>query len=155
MIELQAMTESDFQKYLTRAVETYAAEKVKAGNWREDEALDRSRKEFNDLLPEGIHTADHFLYNIVNEACEKVGFLWFALAPRRTEWYFIYDFEIYEVFRRRGYAFQALAKLDEFARGRGIETIELHVFGHNTAARELYKKAGFIEANVMMTKEIR
>ncbi len=100
MIELQVMAESDFQEYLTRAVETYAAEKVKAGNWREDEALDRSCKEFNDLLPEGVHTADHFLYNIVNETGEKVGFLWFALAPRRPEWYFIYDFEIFEVFRR-------------------------------------------------------
>jgi len=155
MIELQVMAESDFQEYLTRAVETYAAEKVKAGNWREDEALDRSRKEFNDLLPEGVYTADHFLYNIVNETGEKVGFLWFALAPRRPEWYFIYDFEIFEVFRRRGYAFQALAKLEELARTRSIETIELHVFGHNTAARELYKKAGFIEANVMMTKEIK
>ncbi len=154
MIELQAMNETDFQDYFARAIEAYAAEKVKAGNWKLEEASERSRKEFNDLLPKGIHTPDHFLFNIVSESGKKVGFLWFSLAPRQPEWYFIYDFEIYEAFRRRGYASQALAKLEEFARAHGIEVIELHVFGHNTAARELYKKAGFIEANVMMTKKV-
>ncbi len=103
----------------------------------------------------GISTKGHYLFNIMDEAGQKIGYLWFAIAPRQPEWYFIYDFEIYENFRRKGYGSQALEKLEEFAHEHGIKTIELHVFGHNTAARELYKKAGFIEANVMMTKVVK
>lgn len=155
MIRLQLMTESDFKEYLSSAVGVYASEKVKAGNWKESEALERSRKEFNDLLPQGICTPDHFLFNIKNEEDMKAGFLWFAIAPRQPEWYFIYDFEIHDAFRRRGYATQALAELDAFAHAHGIGGIELHVFGYNTAARALYKKAGFIEANIMMTKKVQ
>lgn len=155
MIRLQPMSESDFKEYLSSAIGVYASEKVKAGNWKESEALESSRKEFNDLLPQGIRTPDHFLFNIKNEEDMKVGFLWFAIAPRQPEWYFIYDFEIYEAFRRMGYGTQVLSELDTFAHTKGIKMIELHVFGHNTAARALYKKAGFIEANIMMTKKVQ
>ncbi|MCK5786660.1 MAG: GNAT family N-acetyltransferase [Candidatus Sabulitectum sp.] len=36
----------------------------------------------------------------------------------------------------------------------GIREIELHVFGHNTPARALYQKIGYVEADVTMRKQI-
>ncbi len=90
----------------------------------------------------------------MNENDEKVGILWYAALPRQPGLAFIYDFEIYETFRRRGYASQALAALEQDAKGRDLKHIELHVFGHNAAARALYKKAGYVETNVMMAKNI-
>jgi RimJ/RimL family protein N-acetyltransferase len=154
MISLIPMTEADFAAYLEKTVPQYAREKVLAGNWTEAEALERSRQDFEHLLPEGLPTPGNFLFMLVNEAGEKVGWLWYALAAKKPDLAFIYDFEIYDQFRRRGYATQALAALDEHARPHGVKKLELHVFGFNTAARELYKKCGYEETNVMMAKSI-
>ena len=54
----------------------------------------------------------------------------------------------------QGYATQALEALEAHAKPNGVKKLGLHVFGHNTAARELYKKAGYLETNVSMAKVI-
>jgi ribosomal protein S18 acetylase RimI-like enzyme len=154
MITLLPMSEPDFQIYLVKAIREYASEKVQAGNWTIDEAPERSRQEFKGYLPEGVQTPDHFLFSLINEKNEKVGFLWYAALPNQPGQAFIYDFEIYEAFRRQGYASQAIAALEKDAGSRRMTQIGLHVFGHNIAARELYKKMGFTETNVMMSKKI-
>ena len=153
-ITLAPMTEPDFQAYLAKAIQDYAQDKIQAGNWSQDEALERSRKEFGGYLPQGRQTPNNYLFSLVNENGEKVGILWYASLPKQPGLAFIYDFEIYEPFRRRGYASQALVLLEQEVKGRGLKQIELHVFGHNIAARALYKKAGYLETNVMMTKTI-
>ena len=154
MIALTPMTDKDYSAYLDRAVQGYADEHVKAGNWSQDEALERSRKEFEGLLPKGVQTPSNYIFTLLNEASEKVGFIWYAIQPERPQRAFIYDFEVYETFRRRGYANQSLAAMEQDAKPRGVRQVELHVFGHNTAARALYRKAGFEETNVIMTKTI-
>jgi RimJ/RimL family protein N-acetyltransferase len=154
MIKLIPMTEADYQVYLARAVAEYATDKVQAGNWSEAEALEKSRLEFEHSLPEGIHTPEHFVGKLLNENDEPVGYLWYARLENKPATAFIYDFEIYAPYRRRGYASQALAALVEHAKARGLNRLELHVFGYNTAARELYKKAGFIETNVNMARDL-
>jgi ribosomal protein S18 acetylase RimI-like enzyme len=154
MISLQPMTDPDFQEYLKTSIQKYADEKIQAGNWAPAEAMERSRKEFEGYLPRGVHTPFQYLFNLVNEDGEKVGLLWYAELTDRPGNAFIYDFEIYDAFRRRGYASQALLAVEKDARQRGLKQIGLHVFGHNTAARELYKKAGYLETNVNMSKKI-
>ncbi|HEY3313458.1 MAG TPA: GNAT family N-acetyltransferase [Anaerolineales bacterium] len=154
MIELVPMTEAEFQVFLARAIIEYAKDKVDAGNWSEAESVQRSRLEFDHYLPQGLDTPGHFIRNIINETRQVVGYLWYALLENRPGTAFIYDFEVYAAYRRRGYASQALAALDVLAKDLGLKKLELHVFGHNTAARELYKKAGYIETNVNMAREI-
>ena len=155
MISLVPMTEEDFQTYLDGAVPEYAADKARAGNWPEAEALERSRQEFQRLLPQGVHTPRNYVGRLLNENNQPVGILWYARQEEdQFETAFIYDFEINEPFRRRGYASQVLAAVEVHAKALGIKKLGLHVFGSNTAARELYKKAGFIETNVNMAKEI-
>ena len=46
MIRLVPMTESEFEAYLEKAIPEYAADKAGAGDWSEDEALERSRKDY-------------------------------------------------------------------------------------------------------------
>lgn len=154
MITLRPMIEADFRIYLDKMIPEYAREKVAAGNWSAEEALERARVEYESYLPQGLQTPGQFLFTLWNESGEKVGFLWYAIQSRQPGWGFIYDFEIYEPFRRRGYASQALILLEQDARLRGLNKLELHVFGHNIAAREPYKKAGFVESNIMMLKQI-
>jgi ribosomal protein S18 acetylase RimI-like enzyme len=155
MVRLEPMTEAELQTYLEPAIAGYAAEHVKAGRWSQAEALEESRKEFTELLPDGLHTAKQHLFSIKDDAGAHVGMLWFAEQERGGEHSaFIYDINIDEPFQRRGYATQAFQVLETLARDMGITAISLHVFGHNTAARALYEKLGFETVNVLMTKRI-
>ncbi len=51
MPTLIPMTPPEFDAFLERSVPEYAAEHVRAGNWTESESLEKSRKEFEHLLP--------------------------------------------------------------------------------------------------------
>jgi ribosomal protein S18 acetylase RimI-like enzyme len=42
--------------------------------------------------------------------------------------------------------------LDEILKSKDVESMGLHVFGHNTNAFELYKKMGFEITNIQMRK---
>ena len=154
MITLVPMTEAEYRSYLQAAVASYAQDKVDAGNWTQAEGFERSRKEFEHYLPQGLQTEANFLFMLINEAGQKVGHLWYKLNADQPDSAFIYDFEIDEFFRRQGYATQALEALEAHAKPTGVKKLGLHVFGHNTAARELYKKAGYLETNVNMAKDI-
>lgn len=156
MIELRPMTQAEYELYRSRAVAEYAEDKVQAGNWPEEGAVERSAKEYEHYLPLGLATPDNTLCTLVDAASgAEVGMIWYARLPESTQpiW-FIFDFSIDAEQRRRGYASQALTALVERARAEGIQSIELHVFGHNTAARALYEKMGFEITNINMRKKV-
>lgn len=116
----------------------------------------RSRKEYESLLPQGLSTPGHHLFSIVRLADRKaVGMLWFGIerAPRPAA--FVYNIEIFKGFRRRGYAGQAMKLLEEETRRLDLDSIRLHVFGHNGAALALYDGLGYVATNVMMRKQVR
>jgi RimJ/RimL family protein N-acetyltransferase len=155
MVQLMAMTESEYQQWLEIIVLNYAQEHVEAGSWTAEVALQKSREEMTQLLPEGIQTKDQYLYKIVTaDERQKVGVLWFAKVqrPGGKPQAFVYDIEIDEPFRRHGYASQAFAELEKEARALGLVKIGLHVFGHNQAARTMYEKLGYQTTNIQMAK---
>jgi len=157
MIRLVPMTPESFDLFLERDIADYAAEKVKAGNWSADEALQRSRDEHLKLLPDGLASAGHHLYTIQDdETQEDVGILWLAEERGWAEpTGFIYDLFIEERFRQRGFASQAMLALEDKARELGLETLALHVFGFNQAARRLYEKLGYEITNINMAKKLK
>lgn len=156
MVRLAPLTEEAFATWRRDAIPAYAQDKVEAGNWLPEVALERSEAEFSRFLPEGLATPDQHFFSIVDAATgNQVGVVWFAVADwsgRRAA--FILDFLVYEPFRRHGFAFQALSALEAEVRALGLDTMELHVFGHNRAARALYEKAGFEVTNVNMAKHL-
>jgi ribosomal protein S18 acetylase RimI-like enzyme len=155
MVRLEPMTETELQAYLAPAIAEYAAEHVKGGRWNQAESLEESRKEFMQLLPDGVRTAKQHLFSIRDDAGENVGMIWFAereQGGKRAA--FIYDVRIDEAFQRRGYATQAFQALEKVVRDMGLAAISLHVFGHNTAARALYEKLGFVITNLHMSKSL-
>jgi len=155
IIELVPMTSAEFDAWLPGTIAGYAAEHVRSGRWSGDEALVRSREEHERLLPQGLATPDHHLCNIVPAGGgQAVGMLWFQAMQKPTPSAFVYNIEIYPEFRRRGYAEQAMLELEEEARRLGLTGIRLHVFGHNTAARPLYDKLGYVPTNINMLKEL-
>ena len=67
---------------------------------------------------------------------------------------FIYDIAVDPEHRRKGHAQAALAEIEAYARANGCLGVMLHVFGNNTGARQLYRKAGYEETNVIMLKRV-
>ncbi len=156
MVRLVPMNDLEYQAYLAFAVSDYADEKAAAGNWQPSEALERSAQEFQKLLPDGVATPDNYLFKIEDQALgATVGMIWLARMMQGAHpIMFIYDFRIDEAYRRKGYGEQAMRAAEEQAKALGFDTIALHVFGHNHAARALYEKMGYEITNINMAKKL-
>lgn len=150
------MSAGEFETYRQGAVENYAQDHVEAGNWHPSEAVQKAEADFLKLLPDGITSKQQHLFSIKDEQTgANVGMIWFAVMDRAGQpAAFIYDFMIYEAFRRRGYGKQALTALEETTKELGLGTISLHVFGHNQAAIALYQKVGYETTDIHMTKRL-
>ncbi len=156
MVDLKAMPEGRFPEFRAHLAGHYARDKVEAGTWSPEEAPRRAEADLDGLLPDGTKTRGHFLYAIRDAASsEEVGTLWLAVrnqSAARVVW--IYDIEIFGPFRRRGYATKTLAAAEREAAELGAERIELHVFGHNEAARALYEASGYAPTDIVMSKRL-
>jgi len=148
------MTPAEYEAWLAHLIEDYAAEKVAAGNWTTEEAPARAAEETRGQLPQGAATPGQHIYSIMAEGePEPVGVLWFAVIEARRQ-AFIYDLEIHPPYRRRGYAEGAMRAAEGEVQALGLESIGLHVFGNNRAARALYEKLGYEVTNINMVKRV-
>jgi RimJ/RimL family protein N-acetyltransferase len=158
-LRLVPLPPSEYDRWWAWATRDYADEHVKSGNWTAEEALAKSEGEFHQLIPQGVDTPGHYLYGLEEPTGQQiVGIVWFR-ADRRPEAprppvVFIYDLLVYEPFRGRGYGAQAMRLIESRARELGFDTVSLHVFGHNTVARSLYEKLGYVATNLMMSKKL-
>ncbi len=154
MVKLELMNDFDFQRFLDSSIDSYAEEKAKAGNWKESEAYEKSKQEFNRLLPDGRSTQDHLLYTIFNKATdEKVGSLWIYIQTEVSR-AFIYEITIQEELQGKGFGTKAIEELEKVLQDKGIDELALHVFGHNKKAIRLYERLGFETTNVNMKKSL-
>lgn len=154
MSKLIPMTQTEFDAFLERIIPEYAADNVKAGYWDESEALEKSRKETNGLLPQGLQTENHYLYTVYDED-QAVGIIWMrANVNRPTKSGFIFELWVDERFRGKGYGKQAMLLIEEKAREMGLQSIGLHVFAYNDVARSLYEKLGYEASSLNMKKDI-
>ena len=155
MFRLEPMDESTYETWREASQRNYASEKVKAGNWKAEESERLSREAFDQLLPGGRETPGHEIRAMRNDAGEKVGHAWFTIEDREPgRVVFIYDIEVDEAHRRRGYARLALDAIDDYAHEQGCMGVMLHVFGYNEPARNLYRSQGYEETNVIMLKRL-
>jgi len=155
MVRLVPMTENDFEVYLDKTIPEYAAENVKAGYWSEDDALERSRKAYAGLLPQGLNTKYNYLFRIqLEENAEIIGMIWMKHETPQPQG-FILDFMLDEAQRGKGYGKLSLLALEEFAKGLGLKSLGLNVFAHNTSAMKLYKALGYEVTSQNMVKQLK
>jgi ribosomal protein S18 acetylase RimI-like enzyme len=150
------MTDGEFGAFSAEAIPAYAADKVTSGQWSKDEALELSRKSFDELLPLGLATPNNYLFTIRNSAEQiSVGMLWIAVQDRGGKRIaYVYDVSVKPEHQREGYATRALSALEDKVRALGLSGIALHVFGHNAVAHALYVKLGYQPTNISMFKAI-
>nr|WP_263313793.1 GNAT family N-acetyltransferase [Mammaliicoccus sp. Marseille-Q6498] len=127
---------------------------MKVGSWEEVDAESKGKAYFKKLLPDGLNTEGHRIFTI-NDNNEKIGILWLHVFEKSNVLKsFIYDIKIDEAFRGKGYGTDTMEALDEYCKSHSIESIQLHVFGHNKIAYALYEKMGFQTTHYYMEKEL-
>ena len=148
------MRNEEFERWLPRLREGYATDIMRNGGTSEEDARTKAGVDIERLFPDGQPSSDQFVF-VVEADGESVGELWVAERDGdlgRGLW--IYDVQIDEAHRGRGYGREAMLFAEEEARRRGLGRVALNVFGGNAAARGLYESLGYIETAVLMSKHV-
>jgi ribosomal protein S18 acetylase RimI-like enzyme len=152
-VRLRPMDEDSFRRWSDHSITGFARELGLAEHLAPEETLRRARAEFARLLPEGRSTPGHDLMEaLAGEAI--VGLVWLGPHPRRPGAAGLYEIEVFEPFRGRGYGRAMLRSVDDLARSRGAGTVGLNVFGGNETAHRLYRAAGYRTVSMEMEKEV-
>lgn len=148
-IVAEPMSEAEYASYAARNDRNYAEELVASGAVEEmDAALAEAAAAMSRLMPQGLQTPDQHLCTVRTPDGEDVGVLWVHVQAERA---FVYDIEMLEEMRGRGYGTQTLRAAAALARDAGRSLIALNVFGHNEGARRLYSREGYLETEVIRT----
>lgn len=155
-VELRPMTSEEFDGWLGRARDEYAeAVRVELG-YTADAAREKSNRDFTGLLPDGVSSPGQTMLTAEDSASgELVGYLWFGerdFGGQRIG--FVWNIEVLEAARGRGYGRAIMSTLEAQVAARGIDRIDLNVFGGNNVARALYRSLGYRETHVGMSKQL-
>lgn len=74
-VTVKIMDSDEFQQYLDYAIENFANEQIKSGNWKQADAINKAKEEHKRLLPDGPNTENNYLFTIRDENL-KVGMVW-------------------------------------------------------------------------------
>jgi ribosomal protein S18 acetylase RimI-like enzyme len=126
-----------FAAFLETAAAGYASDNIASGRWLEHEALQLARAETERLLPMGVTTPGHNLFEILaNAGGPPVGFLWFAALVRGSRRIaYLYQLEVHPPFRRRGHARAALALME-------LRALASYVLPHSAELRASVQPKG-------------
>jgi ribosomal protein S18 acetylase RimI-like enzyme len=153
---LTPMRAEAFAAYMAHSIAAYAQDNIDNGRWPARGAVERSRIDLLETLPQGLDTPNNHLFEIrETEAGPCVGVLWFAIEQRQgVRLAYVNDIEIYAAWQRRGHARRAFEALEVKVREMGISSIALHVFRNNPGAQALYAQLGFCVTGHNMTKHL-
>ncbi len=153
MVTLRPMTEPEYDAFLVMLDTDYAADVSRAEDLPLEKAQADAIAQTAQLLPQGFLTPDHSFWRVLAEDGAAVGSLWVNHKPAQRR-AFVYDIEIDEAQRGKGYGEAAMRALEETLRPMGVTHIGLSVFGFNTTARALYDKLGYNVVATHMLKRI-
>ncbi len=157
MVRLEPLTEAEFQESIGRAIPRHAESQVVHGLWIPEHALEASRGEFHQLLPQGRQTPHfHFLKVLDEPEGALVGETWYSVEEQGGKVQFwVHWIWVDPALRRRGFATQILRRLAEIADEEGAERMGLSVLADNTPALTLYRKLGFADDRLRMSRPVR
>jgi ribosomal protein S18 acetylase RimI-like enzyme len=151
-VTLQLMPADRIGTWLDQRFDIYLAERIESGE-APDVAEAKVRRSHDDYFPGGQPLPTHSIFDVLVDG-DVVGWLWIGPQLGGTDTWWIFDVEIAEPHRRRGYARAALELGHEEAKRLGATSIGLNVFGFNTGARELYEKLGYAVTATQMKRPL-
>lgn len=149
MISLEPMSDETFAVWMPATWASYREELIRAG-MSEIAADENIAQNVAVTMPDGALAAGQHVFSVCEDDV-AVGAVW--LAERGAEW-FIYDIEIDEEHRGRGFGRAAMRRIEEFVRANGGTAIGLSVFGFNTVAQRLYASEGYETTRMSMVKRL-
>lgn len=150
-VTLRTMTAAEYQA----ATEHREAESVRVLSRTMPEELARERvlQGTARFLPDGPDTAGHHLLTAENDRGEAVGNAWVGPDPAgAADAAWLYDINVFEPHRRRGYGTAILAAVEELITAYGLKALGLNVVGDNAAAIALYRRCGYDVTSMVMRK---
>lgn len=152
-LRLRPMRADELAAFLPRGEEGYRRQLVEFAGAADDEAREKAARDYAAVFPGGRVQDDHFALVVETADGRSVGYVVYALrAQGRKAW--LYELEIDEPERGRGYGREALRLFEEHARARGVLEVGLNVFAGNELARALYRRSGWREQSVWMIKSL-
>lgn len=153
MVTFRPMTDDEYIAYDEYLWEDYAQVRARNAHHSIEEERADVAKQRASLLPNGLHTPQHFFWQVIDATEGIVGHLWVHVDDT-THRAFIYDIEMAPAFRGRGYGQQTLTELDRQLKPLGVTAIALNVFGDNDTAMRLYQRSGYRVVATSMQKEL-
>jgi ribosomal protein S18 acetylase RimI-like enzyme len=155
-LEIRPMTETEYDRWREAAIETYARDQLEAGRWPMATAMQQARASNDELLPGGFATPDMLFFTAVRRGSGPVGLAWLGLVHPLgvPDCAFLYEIEIFEPHRRRGYGRALLSEVERVARDHRRSGLELNVLGDNVAAIRLYTRSGYAVTTQRMRKPL-
>lgn len=161
-VQLREMSEEEFKLFLENSINDYVDDLIKTSAITVEKALAEAKREFTEMLPNGLGTKDNALRTIVDAAEEKaVGVIWYLFEMTDgIKQVFLSDFIIKEEERRKGYASEALTEMERDARRNGCAESIIYVWKHNLPGINLYTKCGYaafreLDDGMYMKKRIK
>jgi ribosomal protein S18 acetylase RimI-like enzyme len=150
------MREDEYPAFERVVKDTYVRDMVESGFMSLEEARTKADSDLAAQLPNGLRTADTYVYAIEDDSGSMVGhaFVGKRVDQGGAEVAFVYDIWLDKLARGKGLGREAMVELEDEVRGLGLTRMRLNVFGHNAPARELYRSLGYEELSILMGKSI-
>ena len=135
------MTDAEYAEWREETVRGYAADMTESGSMPPEEAAARATAQTDQLLPNGVSTANHtFLCLCAGEEVVATNWIGHHYGPG-VSW--VYGVEVHEGFRGKGYGRSAMVLGERAGLDAGDTHLGLNVFGHNHVAISLYNAMGY------------
>lgn len=146
------LDEKEFESFFKKSNEDYIQEVAKIERISIEHSRIKCENQMASILPNGRLTETHCFYKAVMDS-HKVGYLWIQKNQLHKS-IFIFQIEVLEEHRGKGYGTKVLESLKAEAIEQGFNHIHLSVFSHNKVAKKLYEKFGFKEKAVSMVFDL-
>jgi len=144
-IRIRKMKKEEFDFFFHWSAEQNVRELMAERCLSREAAVKETEEELAKMLPMGLETPDHCLMTVEKEDTqENLGAIWTIFEESEgKKQSFVCDFVIWEPYRRRGFAEEALRLAEEKAVEAGCRESVLFVADCNAAANALYQKSGY------------
>ncbi|MCU1481545.1 MAG: family N-acetyltransferase [Subtercola sp.] len=152
-VTVRRMPDDELGGWLDTSDSLYEAERLANGDSPEQAAA-KARESRARYFPDGRMVEPHVVLQVMADGA-PVGVLWIGpLDDERPQEWWVFDVDIDQKHRGKGYGRAAMQLAEVVARERGAVKLGLNVFGTNTVAQQLYRSLDYTTTAITMWKPL-